>query len=104
LDIKQFLIQKKLGYQNFKASFILLKVSKAQEEQFRNYAKLHPNITYQEDVLGGDDFEIGIQVKNMHELRNIINDIKSKFASIIHDYKIHHIYKEYKNLYYPIKE
>jgi uncharacterized protein YaaW (UPF0174 family) len=97
---KTFLDFEKLGYQHFKVNFILLKVTKQKEREFRQYAKYHPNIVYEEQYIGGDDIELGIHVKDIAQLRKILDDIKSRFSDIIHDYKTLQIYEEHKNTYF----
>lgn len=92
----------KLGYQYFKVHFNLHNVTKEQEKQFRAYIKHHPNIIYDNEVLGGDDIEIEIQVKSLNELRAIISEMKKTFATIIRDYKYFLFYKEHKFIFLPV--
>lgn len=61
----------------------------------------HPNIIYDNKVLGGDDFEIGLQVKDLNELRNILNKIYEEFVDIIREHKVIQYYKEHKFLLFP---
>ena len=97
---KTFLDFEKLGYQHYKVSFILLKITKQKEREFKQYAKYHPNIVYEESYIGGDDIELGIHVKNHAQLRNMLEDIKERFADIIHDHKILQVYEEHKDTYF----
>ncbi len=98
---RTFFDVEKLGYEYFKISFILMNVSKEKEKEFRNYIITHPNIIYQEEVLGGGDFEIDLEVLNTKELNTVIREIKSKFGDIINDYLVLHVSKEHKDLYFP---
>jgi len=91
----------KLGYQYFKVHFNLKKVAEEKEKRFRATIKQHPNIIYDNEVLGGDDIEIEVQVKSLNELRSIIKDIKSQFSDIIKNYKYLLFYKEHKFLFFP---
>lgn len=93
----------KLGYQYFKVHFGLHNVTEEKIKHFRHYIKSHPNIVYDNEVLGGDDIEIEVQVKSLPELRKIIEEIKSDFAEIIKDYKTMLFYKEHKLLFLPAK-
>lgn len=93
----------KLGYQYFKVHFDLHSLTNEKLMRFRRYIKSHPNIVYDNEVLGGDDIEIEIQVKSMAELRKIIENIKSDFAEIIKSYKTMLFYKEHKLLFLPVK-
>ena len=92
----------KLGYQYFKVHFNLHNLTKDKEEKFRSFIKQHPNIIYDNEVLGGDDIEIEIQVKNLEDLRKIIYNIKKEFSEIIKDYNYMLFYKEHKYIFFPI--
>ncbi len=91
----------KLGYQYFKVHFTLHNMTNQKEERFRNYIKRHPNIIYDNEVLGGDDIEIDIQVKSLPHLREILEDIKKQFSEVIKNYKYMLFYKEHKYLSFP---
>jgi DNA-binding Lrp family transcriptional regulator len=92
----------KLGYQYFKLHFAMHNMTKEREKLFRNYVKVHPNIIYDDEVLGGDYFEIEVQFKELAELRRLIEDIESRFADIIKSYKTMQFYKEHKYLFLPV--
>lgn len=92
----------KLGYQYFKLHINLHNVTEENEKKFRAYVKQHPNVIYDNEVLGGDDFEIEIQVKTLNDLRKIISDIKTQFSEIIKHYNYMLFYKEHKFLFLPI--
>ncbi len=91
----------KLGYEYFKVYFRLNNITKDGKKQFKDYIKIHPNIIYDVEVLGGDDIEIEIQAQNLKEFRQILKEIKSKFAKIIKEYKTMQFYKEHKYLFLP---
>ena len=91
----------KIGYQNFRVSFILFRLTSQRMKSLKDYANNDPNIVYDEEAMGGDDYEIEIQVKDMSHLRAIINDLKHKFADIIQDYKVLHIFEEHKQIGLP---
>jgi Lrp/AsnC family leucine-responsive transcriptional regulator len=91
----------KIGYQVFKVSFILTRLTPKRISEFQNYIRNHPNIIYDEEVVGGDDYEIEIQVKNVADLREIIKDIQLNFSDILDDYHILHVFKNYKGLTFP---
>lgn len=93
----------KLGYQYFKLHFRLSNTTNEKEKKFRSYIKSHPNIVYEDVVLGGDDLEIEIQVQNLNELRKILDKINEEFADIIKEHKIMQFYEEHKYLILPLK-
>lgn len=92
----------KLGYQYFKVHFNLHNLTENKESLFRTFIKQHPNIIYDNEVLGGDDIEIEIQVKFLKELREIIDKMKSQFSGIIRNYKYMLFYKEHKFVFFPL--
>ena len=92
----------KLGYQYFKVHFNLHNLTDKKEKEFRSFIKLNPNIIYDNEVLGGDDIEIEIQVKTIQDLRNLLGKIKKQFAEIIKNHKYMVFYKEHKYLFFPL--
>lgn len=93
----------KLGYEYYKIHFRLNNVTKEKEKEFRFFVKHHPNIIYDDKVLGGDDFEIEIQAENNDKLRQIIDEIRGEFANIIKEHRVMQFYKEHKYLLLPVK-
>ena len=92
----------KLGYQYFKIHFNLHNLTEEKEKRFRSYLRHFPNVTYDNEVLGGDDIEIEIQIKTIQDLRNFLDKIKKQFADILRNYKYMLFYKEHKYLFFPI--
>lgn len=93
----------KLGYKYFKIHFKLRNVTEEKERKFKSFVKNNPNIVYDDEVLGGDDFEIELQVRDLDDLRNILNKIYEEFAEIIREHKIMQYYEEHKFLLLPYK-
>ena len=77
-------------------------VNPEKESKFRTYVKQHPNIIYDNEVLGGDDFEIEIQVPTVADFRKILENIKEQFSGIIKEYDYLLFYKEHKFVFFPI--
>jgi len=92
----------KLGYQYFKLHINLHNTTDEKIKLFRNYVRSHPNIIYDNEVLGGDDLEIEIQATTLQEFREIIEDIKKRFSEMIKDYRHMTFFKEHKFLFFPI--
>jgi len=86
----------KIGYKKFRIGFILSKITEDKLKDFNSYIRYHPNIIYREEVLGGDDCEIELEVENISHLRKIIEEMRNKFGDMIQDYRIYHIYQEHK--------
>jgi Lrp/AsnC family leucine-responsive transcriptional regulator len=91
----------KLGYQSFKISFILSRLTEERMKYFKEYANQHPNIVYDEEATGGDDYEIEVHVQDTQHLRSILYDIKTKFSDIISDYKISNVFESHKHIGFP---
>lgn len=92
----------KIGHQYFKIHFNLHNLNEEKEKQFRSYLRQNPNVTYDNEVLGGDDIEIEVQLQTIQDLRNFLEEIKNQFADIIRNYKYLLFYKEHKFLFFPI--
>jgi DNA-binding Lrp family transcriptional regulator len=92
----------KLGYQYFKLHINLHNTTEEKIKLFRGYVKSHPNIIYDNEVLGGDDLEIEIQATTLQKFREIVDEIKKQFSDIIKEYKHMTFYKEHKYLFFPI--
>ncbi len=92
-----------LGYQYFKLFFRLKDATKDRLANFKGYIKRHPNIVYEDEVLGGDDIEFEVQIPNTKELRKMLEEIRSIFSDIIKDYEVMEYYKEHKWLLLPVK-
>ena len=91
----------KLGYQYFKVHFNLHNLTQEKENQLRQFIKQDPNIIYDNEVLGGDDIEIDVQVKSLLELKALISEIKKQFSEIIKNYNYNLFYKEHKYIFFP---
>lgn len=92
----------KLGYHYFKVHFLLHNVTEEKERALRQFIKQHPNIIFDNEVLGGDDIEIEIQVNDLNELRKIITQMKEQYGEIIKESKRLFFYKEHKFLFLPV--
>ncbi|MBU1704029.1 MAG: Lrp/AsnC family transcriptional regulator, partial [Nanoarchaeota archaeon] len=91
----------KLGYQYFKLHINLHNTSQERIKNFGGYVKSHPNIIFDNEVLGGDDLEIEIQATSLQHFRDIVDDIKKRFSEIIKNHRYMLFYKEHKFLFFP---
>lgn len=92
----------KLGYQYFKLFFGLHNINLEKEAKFRDFIKIHPNIVYDNEVLGGGDIELDIQVRSLEDFRNLLEEIKQNFSEIIKNYWYMLFYKEHKYIFFPL--
>lgn len=86
----------KLGYHYYKLHLTLFNSSPEKVRQLRSYLSNHPNVIYEDFVLGGFDLEYELQLKTEHELRQFLNKLRLHFSPIIKDHTILHYYKEHK--------
>jgi DNA-binding Lrp family transcriptional regulator len=92
----------KLGYQYFKVHISVQDLTPVKEKAIKNYLRQHPNIVYDNEILGGYDLEIEIQVKSLNELRDVLGDMKRRFAGAIINYTYMLFYKEHKYVFFPL--
>ncbi len=92
----------KLGYQYFKVHINVQNMTEENEALIRSFIKHHSNIVYDNEILGGFDIEIEIQVTSLNELRSILNDMKQKFSNVINNYTYMLFYKEHKYVFFPL--
>ncbi|RJQ15790.1 Lrp/AsnC family transcriptional regulator [Candidatus Woesearchaeota archaeon] len=92
----------KLGYQYFKVHINLQNVTQEKYKQLKSYIKQHPNIIYDNEVLGGDDIELDVQVKDMKDLRIFLDALKERFADSIKNYQYMVFYQEHKYVFFPV--
>jgi Lrp/AsnC family leucine-responsive transcriptional regulator len=91
----------RLGYEYFKVHFNLHNLTGQKGKQFMGFLFSHPNVIYNNEVIGGDDVEIEIQTESLESLRKILNEIKNRFSDIIKNYKYLSFYKEHKYIFFP---
>lgn len=89
----------KLGLYFYKVDFYLNDLSQLKE--MYNFAKYHKNIVYRMSTIGGPDFEIEMIVGNVSEMKEIINQIISKFSKSIDYYRFHRFDYTLKQIYLP---
>lgn len=92
----------KLGYVFYKIDFYLNDMSKIKE--MNEYAKQHKNVVYRMRTIGGPDFEIEVVVKDVIEMKKIINEIRERFPSVISHYRFHRFEYTIKQVYLPGEE
>ena len=88
----------KLGYKNYKIYFNLLNNSKLKE--LESYCLTNLNIVTMNKTIGGADFEIELQLKNINDLYKILDEIKTKFSSTIKSYEFGVAREEIKMTYF----
>ena len=89
----------KLGYVFYKIDFYLNDLSQVKE--MNAYAKQHKNVVYRMRTIGGPDFEIEVIVKDVIEMKKIINEIRERFPNSISYYRFHRFEYSIKQIYLP---
>ncbi|MBI4980589.1 Lrp/AsnC family transcriptional regulator [Candidatus Woesearchaeota archaeon] len=91
----------KLGLKYYKIHITTFNTTSEKIKQLKQYIQQNPNIIYHDEVLGGYDIEIEIQIENEHKLRELIENIRERFSDIIKDYEVLHYYKEHRLRFFP---
>ncbi len=91
----------KLGLKYYKIHITTFNTTPEKIKQIKQYIRQNPNIIYHDEVLGGYDIEIEVQIENENKLRELIEDIRERFSNIIKDYEILHYYKEHRLRFFP---
>lgn len=91
----------KIGYNMFKVDFFLFNHSRLDE--MYTFARNHPNIKNVMKTIGGPDFEIEVLVKDLFELRGLIDEIRSEFSNDIDYWRFNRFVKTIKQVYLPIE-
>jgi DNA-binding Lrp family transcriptional regulator len=91
----------RIGFERYKVFIRTKNLSEKKERKFIQYARMHPHIIYYSKSIGANDVEIEIVVENSILLREVIADIRERFASVIKGYETLRIYREFKINYYP---
>lgn len=91
----------KLGYRYYKVHLNLFNTSVEKLKELNQYIQQNKNIIYKDEVLGGYDIEIEVQVESEEKLRNLIEDIRTRFFNIIKSYDILNYYKEHRLRFFP---
>ncbi|MBU2615764.1 MAG: Lrp/AsnC family transcriptional regulator [Nanoarchaeota archaeon] len=92
--------EKKLGYKMYKVDFYLLNHTRL--EEMYEFARTHLNIKNLMKTIGGPDYEIEVLVKDVIELRKLIDEIMEKFSDVVDYWRYNRFVKTIKQVYFPI--
>lgn len=99
LAYKALIDYNKLGYEYFKLDLFIEDIKK--KKSLQEFAKIHPNVVYEDRTFGGSDFEFDVELENYDELFKLIEDLKTKFPGLIRTYKYYKARKIFKYNYLP---
>lgn len=91
----------KLGYEYYTIFLHTHKLDKMVEKKMITFATLHPNILYLVYVIGNHDLQLEMEVKNYAALEHNFKEFRREFSSIIREFEILRVTKEYKYNFYP---
>lgn len=91
----------KLGYNYYKLHISTFNTNQDNIKKLKQYFQQNPNVVYYDEVLGGYDVEVEVQIENEEKLRNLIEDVRNNFSDIIRDYEILHYFKEHRLRFFP---
>jgi DNA-binding Lrp family transcriptional regulator len=99
LGYKALIDLPKIGYNYYKVDFKIEDISRLKD--FQSFAKIHPNIVFEDRTIGGSDFEFDVELKSHDEFHELINEFKRKFPGLIRDYSYYRAKKIHKYVYFP---
>ena len=91
----------KIGYKWFKVDLYLKDYNKI--NQILTYLETNPNLAYIDKTFGYADLELELIVKNVNQLKQIIEDLLSKFPKMIRSYSYFSIANSHKWIDMPEK-
>jgi Lrp/AsnC family leucine-responsive transcriptional regulator len=86
----------KLGIQYFNIHLNLQNMDKKKEKEFQEYIYTHPNVIYDNVILGGEGFALSVQTFSHGDLRKLIQDLKKRFGRYIRKYFVVQFVEELK--------
>jgi len=86
----------KLGIQYFNVHLTLQNMEQKKEREFQEYVFRHPNVIYDNIILGGEGFALSVQTFTHEDLRKLINDLKQRFGLYIRKYFVVQFVEELK--------
>jgi DNA-binding Lrp family transcriptional regulator len=89
----------KLGYHLFKVNLTLNNYT--ERGRIINYIRYNPNLIMIDKAVGYSDLELDFQLKNLNELREIMDDLTRKFPNDIKDHNFVHDPITHKMVYIP---
>ena len=89
----------KLGYEYYKVDIELEDLNKL--SAFREFGRAHPNMTYEDRVAGGSDFECDFELKNYDEFFAIMDELRDLFPGAVRSFKYYKARRIYKYVYMP---
>lgn len=89
----------KFGVQHYQINFILKNHEAI--SKLITYFSNHKNATFATTTIGKYDLAVELVAENNLELRNILDDVRSKFSNEINDYDTFSIVKEYNVTWLP---
>jgi Lrp/AsnC family leucine-responsive transcriptional regulator len=91
----------RIGIIYYKLHLYLQNMDEKKEKAMFEYARVHPNIVYIDEKIGGADMEFELQVESQEQFREILSEIRHRFADVVKDYDFLVYYKEHKLVYLP---
>lgn len=93
----------KIGFLYYKLHLTLKNASQKRYNALVEFCRFHPNVVYIDELIGGADFEMELNVKSNEQFREILTEIRHSFADIIRNFEVLLYVKEYKLIWFPEK-
>ena len=96
---KLLLDSSKLGYEYYKVDLELEDINII--PSLKQFILQHPNVIYQDIVVGGSDFEFDCELRNQQDFYKLIDELKALVPQKIRRYFYYKAVKIYKYSYFP---
>ena len=94
----------KLGFQYYKLHFSLFNCAPEKLKRMEQHVRHHPNIVFEDKVLGGHDLELEVQVKSEEEMRALVGQFRETFSESVKEVEVLHYFKEHRLRFFPSLE
>lgn len=103
LNFRPMLDLGKLGLSWYKVHLYLKNIDAKVKKNLFSYTASLPNVVYIDEMIGGYDFEIDVDLESHEKLRDFVENLRKKFPMLIRDFEILDCYKAHKNLvWFPL--
>jgi Lrp/AsnC family transcriptional regulator, leucine-responsive regulatory protein len=85
-----------LGWLYVKVHLVLLATAPARVREINTFLASNSLVIYQNDVIGGDDFEFELQAENENQVTTFLNELRQRFGDSLHSIKILKYLSEHK--------
>jgi len=78
----------KMGYHHYVIMLRMKQYTKHDQEKLDYWCSVRPNVLYYGKRIGHFDFEINVAIKDLEELNQLLNDLKTEFFQVTDHYEL----------------